>query len=150
MYIVAHHELDTYWFCCDSSSNGSRLAFWNIHCSCATWLIWLHWVIHYFSIKGYFINDDCQFYLVMNQSQRSHKRHNQRSEPTCKTDRIEIDWLIDWCLTPLSTSKVISWRVSFIGGGNRRPSASYWRTSIMHTCKHVCSGWRHVIISTVL
>ena len=34
---------------------------------------------------------------------------------------------LDWCLTPLSTSKVISWRVSFIGGGpggNRRPLAS--------------------------
>ena len=47
--------------------------------------------------------------------------------------------------------------VSFIGGGNwstQGKTADLRQVTDvlpnMHTCIHVCSGWRHVIISTVL
>ena len=62
---------------------------------------------------------------------------------------------MDWCLTPHSSSKVISWwpvllaEETWVPGGNRRPLASNWLPN-MQTCIHVYSGCRHVIISTVL
>ena len=57
---------------------------------------------------------------------------------------IGLDWLV-FNATFNILGHIVA--VSFIGGGNRRPSASNWRTS--QTCIHVCSGWRHVIIGTV-
>ena len=55
----------------------------------------------------------------------------------------QADW-IDWCLTPLSISEVISWRSALLAvpWGNRQPSVSNWHISpeeyAVRCFNHIC------------